>query len=199
MDHSFLPSDLGFSSPRIRQPSDSYTAIPHLAYDFQRSDSFQGTSLHLSFTDWRFPLEAGGHRTIDQGITVIEAVVSVLDQGKWVADLDILCIDFEALPRILNDCNQHEGQNHDLEYDYTSIDNWDELLDSPEGVGIFRAHGNWAARLAAVSILSQKGQGHGIGLFGAGNICFRFLEVSTEDNADYLMDNESPLPSICID
>lgn len=185
--------------PRIRPPSNEYTAISHVSYDFQRQNNFAGTSLHLSFTDWRFPLEAGGHRTIDQGVIVVEAVISVLDRGKWVADLDMLCIDFGALSRIINECDKHEREDHDLEYDYTSIDNWDELLDSPEGVGIFRAHGNWAARLAAVSILSQRGQGHSIGLFGAGNICFKCLEADTEDNADYLMANESPLPSICID
>lgn len=185
--------------PRIRPPSNEYTAISHVSYDFQRQNNFAGTSLHLSFTDWRFPLEAGGHRTIDQGVIVVEAVISVLDRGKWVADLDMLCIDFEALYRIINECDKHQRGDHDLEYDYTSIDNWDELLDSPEGVGIFRAHGNWAARLAAVSILSQKGQGQSIGLFGAGNICFKCLEAVTEDNADYLSANESPLPSICID
>ena len=42
---------------------------------------------------------------------------------------------------------------YDLKYDYTSVDSWDELLDIPENVGVFRAHGNWAARLEAVSIL----------------------------------------------
>jgi hypothetical protein len=185
--------------PRIRPPSNEYTAISHVSYDFQRQNNFAGTSLHLSFTDWLFPREAGGHRTIDQGVIVVEAVISVLDRGKWVADLDMLCIDFGALSRIINECDQHESGDHDLEYDYTSVDNWDELLDSPEGVGIFRAHGNWAARLAAVSILSQRGQGHSIGLFGTGNICFKCLEVATEDNTEYLMANESPLPSVCID
>ncbi|OQE40835.1 hypothetical protein PENCOP_c005G01102 [Penicillium coprophilum] len=135
--------------PRMRQPSNEHTAISHVSYDFQRENNFSGTSLHLSFTDWRLPLEAGGDRTIDQGVFVVEAAISVLDRGKWVADLDILCIDFEMLSRIIKECDQHEREDHDLDYDYTSIDNWDELLDTPEGVGIFRAHGNWAARLAA--------------------------------------------------
>lgn len=185
--------------PRMRPPSNEHTAISHGPYDFQRENNFGETSLHLSFTDWRFPLEAGGNRTIDQGVVVVEAVISVLDGGKWVADLDLLCIDFQVLSRIIKECDQHEGEDHDLEYDYTSIDNWDELLDTPEGVGIFRAHGNWAARLAAVSILSQRGQGHSIGLFGAGKVCFKCLETAKEDNVDYLMANESPLPSVCID
>ena len=41
-----------------------------------------------------------------------------------------------------------------------SLDCWEELIDRPEeGVGIFPATGNWAARLAAVIILTQQGFG----------------------------------------
>jgi hypothetical protein len=36
-------------------------------------------------------------------------------------------------------------------------------------------------------------------LFGKKKVCFKCLEEETEDNVDYLMDHESPLPSICID
>lgn len=38
---------------------------------------------------------------------------------------------------------------------YTSIDNWDELLDPPEGNNTVRARGNWVARLAATCIVMQ--------------------------------------------
>ncbi|KAJ5663643.1 hypothetical protein N7507_004374 [Penicillium longicatenatum] len=185
--------------PKIRNRSNQYTAVTHASYDFQRENNFAGTSLHLSFTDWKFPLEAGEYRTIDQDVLVVESVISVLDRGKWVADLDILCIDFESLSRVVRDCDQHDQEAHDLDYDYTSIDNWDELLDQPENVGIFRAHGNWAARLAAISILSQQGQGHSLALFGKKKVCFKCLEEEREANVDYLMDHESPLPSICVD
>ncbi|KAL4737195.1 hypothetical protein BDV11DRAFT_216830 [Aspergillus similis] len=187
--------------PRIRNRPNQYTAVLHASYDFQRENNFAGTSLHLSFTDWRFPLEAGGSRTIDQDVLVVESVISVLDRGAWVADLDILCIDFENLSRVVKDCDRHDHDHtaYDLKYDYTSIDSWDELLDMPENVGVFRAHGNWAARLAAVSILSQQGQGHSIALFGTKKVCFKCLEAEREDNVDYLMDHESPLPSVCID
>ncbi|KAJ5267022.1 hypothetical protein N7478_009830 [Penicillium angulare] len=185
--------------PRIRNRSNEYTAVTHASYDFQRENNFEGTSLHLSFTDWQLPLEAGGYRTIDQDVLVVESVISVLDRGKWVADLDILCIDFEALSRVVKDCDSHDHEAHDLDYDYTSIDNRDELLDGPESVGIFRAHGNWAARLAAMSILPQQGQGHSIALFGKRKICFRCLEAERDVNVDDLMDHESPLPSICVD
>lgn len=86
--------------PRIRSRPNQYTAVLHASYDFKRENNFAGTSLHLSFTDWRFPLEAGGSRTIDQDVLVVESVISVLDRGAWVADLDILCIDFENLSRL---------------------------------------------------------------------------------------------------
>ncbi|KAL4744687.1 hypothetical protein BDW72DRAFT_212275 [Aspergillus terricola var. indicus] len=187
--------------PRIRNRSNQYTAVLHASYDFQRENNFAGISLHLSFTDWRFPLEAGGARTIDQDVLVVESVISVPDRGPWVADLDILCIGFENLCRVVKDCDRHDHDHaaHGLKYDYTSIDNWDELLDIPENVGVFRAHGNWAARLAAISILSQQGQGHSIALFGTKKVCFKCLEAEREDNVDYLMDHESPLPSVCID
>ncbi|KAL4943462.1 hypothetical protein BDV06DRAFT_221209 [Aspergillus oleicola] len=81
--------------------------------------------------------KAGGARTIDQDVFVVESVISVLDRGKWVADLDILCIDFEKLSRITKDCdNRHNNDYHhgndrraapDLNtYDCISIDEWDE-------------------------------------------------------------------------
>jgi hypothetical protein len=37
----------------------------------------------------------------------METVISVLDRGEWVADLDIICIDFRALSRIIKEYDQH--------------------------------------------------------------------------------------------
>ncbi|OJJ69529.1 hypothetical protein ASPBRDRAFT_209089 [Aspergillus brasiliensis CBS 101740] len=194
--------------PNIRKPTDSFNTISHLPYDFHRVDNFQATSLHLSFTEWKFPLYVDEERTIDQDVMMVESVISVLDRGKWVADLDIRCIDFEQLSRITIACSGHRGEtifppepplddsDHD---DYFSVDNWDELLDAPEGVGIVRAHGNWAARLAAVSILYQKGQGHSIGVFGPDKVCFRCFRKESLIDMDLLEEHEAPLPSFCID
>jgi hypothetical protein len=47
-----------------------------------------------------------------------------------------------------------------------SIDNWDELLDSPFAIGIFRAQGNWVARLAAACILARKDTEANVGYVG---------------------------------
>jgi hypothetical protein len=72
-------------------------------------------------------------------------------------------------------------------------------MDKPETVGIFRAHDNWAARLAAVSVLSQQGHGHSICLFGPSGVCLKCLEAGYETLGPDLLDYESPLPSFCID
>ena len=185
--------------PKIRPLGNQYNLVEHAAYDGKREDNFKGTSLHLSFTDWTLPLEIKGAegRAIDQEAYLVESVISVLDSGKWVADLDILCIDFEALTRIhpSSPCPGHRDSRAD--YDYTSLDSWEEFLDGPMSVGFFRAHGNWAARLAAVSILSQKGEAHSVGVFGPEPFCLECLG-SVHDYGG-LREYESPLPSFCID
>lgn len=188
--------------PKVRPLGNEYNLVEHAAYDGRRENNFKGTSLHLSFTDWTLPLEVKGAegRTIDQEACLVESVISVLDSGKWVADLDILCIDFEALTRmrVAHHCPGHADGRAD--YDYTSLDSWEEFLDGPTSVGFFRAHGNWAARLAAVSILCQKDQAHSISLLGPETFCLECL-ASAHDYGVYggLKKFESPLPSICID
>ena len=190
--------------PRIRPLGSQFNLVEHAVYDRKRENNFKGTSLHLSFTDWTLPLEVKGAegRTIDQEAYLVESVISVLDSGKWVADLDILCIDFEALVRLLpsQHCPGHPDGRAD--YDYTSLDSWEELLDGPMSVGFFRAHGNWAARLAAVSILSQKHQAHAIGVLGPETFCLECLGSEHDilgKMVGRLEKHESPLPSFCID
>ena len=185
--------------PRIRPLGSQYNLVEHAVYDGKRENNFKGTSLHLSFTDWTLPLEVKGAegRTIDQEAYLVESVISVLDSGKWVADLDIFRIDFGALTRLRpsQQCPGHPKGRAD--YDYTSLDSWEELLDGPMNVGIFRAHGNWAARLAAVSILSQKDQAHAVGILGPEAFCLECLGSDLDFRG--LRKHESPLPSICID
>ena len=186
--------------PRIRPLGTEYNLIEHASYDGKREDNFKGTSLHLSFTDWTLPREVKGAegRTIDQGAHFVESVISVLDSGKWVADLDILGIHFEALRKLSpsQHCPGHPNKRAD--YDYTSVDSWEELLDTPTSVGFFRAHGNWAARLAAVSILCQRDQAQAIGVLGPEAFCLECLSSEYDDYGE-LEEHESPLPSFCID
>jgi hypothetical protein len=186
-------------NPRVREPTDQFNVVTHAPYNSKRENNFRGTSLHLSFTDWTFPLETGETRTIDQDVFIVESVVSVFDRGKWVADLDILGINFKDVIRFRSDRQCPSDHGPDLKHDYSSIDSWEEFLDAPESVGIFRAKGNWAARLAAVSILSQRGHGHGIGVFGPDDMCLSCLEADYENPAAGFLYHESPLPSFCID
>ncbi|KAK2846313.1 hypothetical protein FQN49_005848 [Arthroderma sp. PD_2] len=186
--------------PQIRPLQDDYHIVNHAPYNFKRESNFNDTSLHLSFTEWSLPLETAETRTIDQELYFVESVISVRDRGVWVADLDILSIqrgDLVMLPSNKH-CPGHGDDN--LEYDYTSIDNWEEFLDSPTSVGIFRAHGNWVARLAAVSILSQKGLSYCTGIFDRENFCLKCLESQFGFHPGAQLEEfESPLPSICID
>ena len=187
------------SEPKIRALGNSYNLVNHVAYDGKRENNFRGTSLHLSFTDWDMPVEPKGARNgfVDQDARYVESIVAILDSGKWVADLDVLSVKFQELRKLEshNVCPGHPPG--EPEYDHTSIDSWEELLDGPREVGIFRAHGNWAARLGAVSILCQKDQSQSIGLLGPEKFCIRCLAASYETGA--LAKYESPLPSVCID
>ena len=185
--------------PKIRPLGDQYNLVEHAVNDGKRENNFKGTSLHLSFTDWTLPLEGTGAkgRTIDQEAYLVESVISVLDSGKWVADLDILRINFKDLTRLRQNQQCPGHPNGRTDYDFTSLDSWEELLDGPMGVGIFRAHGNWAARLAAVSILSQKDQAHDVGILGPEAFCLECLCWDHEYGE--FGKHESPLPSILID
>jgi len=186
--------------PRIRELSNNYELVSHEPYDFKREDNFGATSLHLSFTDWTVPLATEDTRMIDHDAHAVEAVISIHDRGVWVGDINILDVDFRDMLRFkpMTSCKGNHGQDCDV--DYTSIDSWEELLDEPNGVGAFRAHGNWAARLAAVSILS-RGQtgGYNFGVLGPEPLCLRCLEEELEKPSWNMLYYESKLPSFCID
>ncbi|KAJ4375334.1 hypothetical protein N0V83_002420 [Neocucurbitaria cava] len=186
--------------PRIRELSNSYNLVPHETYDFKREDNFRETSLHLSFTDWTSPLATEDSRMIDHDAQVVEAVISVHDRGRWVADINILDVNFRDMIRFkpATSCKGNHDKSYD--FDYTSIDSWEELLDEPSSVGFFRAHRNWAARLAAVSILSRnEAEGHNFGVLGPEPFCLKCLEEEHENPSWNMLDYESTLPSFCID
>jgi hypothetical protein len=144
-------------NPRMRAESDDYRAVLHVDYDRQRVDSFRGTSLHLSFTGWKIPLTSGAQGFIDQDIHFLETIISVRDRGTWVADLDVLQSLNDNLVKSADGmkCNC-KSPNQDLEGEFTLIDNWDELIDPPQSAAVVRAHGNWAARVAAICIIRTK-------------------------------------------
>jgi hypothetical protein len=170
--------------PKIRAPSNCFSLVNHQEYDGRREDNFEKTSLHLSFTHWNVPLVSATtseRGAIDQDVFSLESVVSVHDQGLWVADLDVLkLLDGNSCTgrsyEIFNKTCDCQGKDTTIrEAQYASVDTWNELLDLPESVAVFRARGNWVARLAAVSILRQKANSLTI-VLGESQVCWECFE-----------------------
>ena len=164
-------------NPRIRKASYNPDSIDHKVYDYQPFDAFGGTSLHLSFTKWKMPLEWENTGEIDQELFLLESIVSVRDNGQWVADIDILSIERDRPDAIQFPCDCPLYQREES-LDIVSIDCWDELLDLPPCVGVIRARGNWVARLAAASIIAQRGDAHAIAIVEGRRLCLTCLVES---------------------
>ncbi|KAE9369920.1 hypothetical protein N431DRAFT_414266 [Stipitochalara longipes BDJ] len=168
---------VGPQSPRVRGLSGDWRLVQHDNYDWKREDNFKRTSLHLSFTKWKVPLPTVNSGSIDHEVHFLESVISLCDGGEWVADLDILGKGKEMPERVDLECT---CDDQDIDHEAWTqkvicLDNWEELLDRPSSTCIFRAHGNWAARLAAVSLLNQQGLGSRIGILGPKKICWEKL------------------------
>ena len=177
-----LPED-----PRVRPPGYDASAVSHSPYDIGGellSDGFRSTSLHLSFTTWKAPLECGNTGEIDQEIFLLEAVVSVQDKGRWVADINVLGI--ERDPPIIVSCSCPAKEDpvavpprvmQPGMHNAVSIGSWDELLDPPPCIGILQTNSNWVARLAAVCLLIQEGNGHALAVLEdrAAKLCWDCL------------------------
>ncbi|KAI0128133.1 hypothetical protein F4776DRAFT_197397 [Hypoxylon sp. NC0597] len=147
----------------VRPLSTSYRAVNYEPFDGNREDNFKGTTLHLSFTSHQFPLDYGATGIIDHQVFLVESVISVHDAGQWVADLDVSKIFDErshripiSRPRRRGIC-QHGDDAKQVALDkFSSVDTWEEILDTPPSIGIIRAHRNWPGRLAASIVPSQK-------------------------------------------
>lgn len=178
-------------NPRIRPPNYNPMAVRQRAYDGRCTDRFAGTSLHLSFTNWKVALDWDNTGEIDQQVFLVESVISVQDKGKWVADIDVLEWEKSETQIVEFQCHCQRDEPPPSEEDILSLETWDEILDPPASVGVIRANGNWAARLAAVTILAQKGQSHAAAVLGNDPICWRCLE-------SLFSEPESRLPSFIV-
>ena len=147
--------------PMVKEPDKAnWNVINHARFTGQLEDCFKGTSLHLSFTDYKLPIDVGVYGSRDAEIFLLEAVVSVHDSiGKWVADLDVL----SALDKMsylfepgLGSKRYCTHQSDSLVFNSTAVDSWDEFLDKPSTSFVFRARKNWIARLAAATISVQR-------------------------------------------
>ncbi|KAI9652763.1 MAG: hypothetical protein M1831_006565 [Alyxoria varia] len=179
------------STPRLSHaPGEDWSAILHDSYDLRRIDCFSGTSLHLWFTGWSNPIVAhDGRRTIDTDFSIVESVITVRDSGKDVADLDILRAgkNLTMLPEP-TDCT-HTSAEFEA-FKCVSLDSWDELFETPEQekrmtrVGIFRAYGNWPARLAAACVPVQLGRQNTLRMITSDHKCMKCIEESMSPEPD---------------
>lgn len=150
-------------SPLTRPLSTSFRAVAYEPFNGHREDNFTGTTLNLSFTSHTFPLDYGVTGIVDHQVFFVESVISIHDGGQWVADLETLeafSISDENRMRIPRGqeqvpCTHPEGALGAILDEITSIDTWEEFLDTSPGVNIIRAHKNWPARLAASVMLSK--------------------------------------------
>ncbi|KAI3316533.1 hypothetical protein HD806DRAFT_517305 [Xylariaceae sp. AK1471] len=171
-DHSFTrilgntghPGFSIFSIPanlRAREINPAAWRIEPSPFDGTYVDCFKSTSLHLSFTEWRAPVvqvQSIGQR--ESNVNLIEAVISVRDSGRWVADVDIHATLSLGRPRLIhmkNDCT-HSDRIQGIKGSMLSIETWDQVLDVPDGSVVVRSSNNWLARLALASVLCQHSQ-----------------------------------------
>lgn len=169
--------------PRFKEADPgSWQLINHLPFDGQFLDCFKGTSLHLSLTDFELVLDVGARGFRDRHAVLLESVITVNDKGVNLGDLDIFSSFDSHLVTWAGPC-RHGSENEQQENttgsayasntgvvqspqdvpkystNLISLDCWDELLDPPTtSKSIFRATGNWQARLAAIAACEQNGQ-----------------------------------------
>ncbi|MCJ1249824.1 hypothetical protein MMC30_007050 [Trapelia coarctata] len=172
----YSPLDVQIRSQKL----DSWMLMDLKPFKGEKLDSFPSTSMHLSFTGYEVPASINPEGEQDVETTLIETAVSVLDCGKWVADIDIQCRYGQKLNP--SDCAfsranrlfpkyfslpQHKdpmerptkcdhGDTMPAEFPFLRIDNWDELLSDLEGPAIVATHKNLFARLAVAAVCMQK-------------------------------------------
>ena len=141
------------------QDLESWKMINHASFDGKLEDCFPSTSLHLGFSGFEFPLAVDNYGGRFTESFFIEAVISVHDRGRWIADIDVQSAIENPLLRLLptEGCCKVKPSSTTPGFYLTSIDQWEELLDQPGQCAIVRAHHNWQARLAAAVISVKLG------------------------------------------
>lgn len=147
-----------------------WTLVNHLPYDGRDENSFQATSLHMSFTGLILPIATlspssnPNHGYRDAEIYYMETRVTVHHHGEEMGDLDILGqLESRKLRRLppCADCpaNVKAGAKTQLINNpaLTMIDNWYEMLEGPDQAAVARSAGNWLGRLALAVVALQLG------------------------------------------
>ena len=141
----------------VRRPDpSSWKVLSTNIFNGRAEDHFSNTSVHLAFTDYYVPLHEQSYHAQEHQVYILESVVSVHDSGTWVGDVDILkAVEDERIVCLAYvPCSRdHDIENHPAPL--VSAETWVDLLDPPDEALVFRANGNWIARLAAVAIAAQ--------------------------------------------
>lgn len=112
--------------------------------------------MHLSFTDFYKPyIQSDGNRNQDAQIFIQEAVISVHNRGAWIGDIDILGSLRSPLMEIISSLPCSKEHNEVSLRRHLSLENWEDIIERRPLPSVIRAHGNWLARLAIVSMFVQ--------------------------------------------
>ncbi|KAI0871651.1 hypothetical protein GGS24DRAFT_470761 [Hypoxylon argillaceum] len=129
-------------------------------FDGKPEDALGTTSMHLSFTSWQLPInQQGAQGNQDNQYKMMEVVISIRDQGKWIGDVNIIsALKSHRVYQLPPQGPCHHTPGSAPSTSMLSIGSWDILCDPPPGQVVVRAHGNWLARLAAVSFMAQQAE-----------------------------------------
>ncbi|KAJ0413282.1 hypothetical protein BJY00DRAFT_64185 [Aspergillus carlsbadensis] len=149
---------------RVREHDiDRWHVVSHSQFDGSQSDGvqFEGTSLHMSFTGGKGPVNVGPSGFCGMEAYYLETKVSLYDGGEWVADLDILkALEHSRIWTTLvsppaGPCS-HNTPFTSCGMRLVSIDCWEEILCPPSDSLVLRSGPSWMARLAGLSIGVSK-------------------------------------------
>lgn len=174
------------SHPQIIQPEyDRWQVINHEPFDSTCQDYFGKTSLHLSFSGYEQPLaSAVKHGAQDAEAQYLETLVSVHEGKRWVADLDILtALNSPRVKRLSMPDNCDHDKRAFVTPRWISVDCWDELIDMVQESSIVRAHGNFLARLSAVTVAIQIGHTRCL-VLPVGAECYECVESAFNDDIE---------------
>jgi hypothetical protein len=157
------------ADPQVLQISiDQWKIIDRNEFTGKFENTFTGTSLHLSFTDWSIPVDVGetGRGRRDAEAHIVESLVSVHDRSRWIADLDVLGAlskgssqpDHKVFyrPRCKH-ANATALDPTTASQNFVTISNWEEFLEHPECPAVAMAHDNWEAKLALAVLGVRRG------------------------------------------
>ncbi|KAK8098776.1 uncharacterized protein PG998_012017 [Apiospora kogelbergensis] len=149
---------------------DMWHIVNHNPYQGKLEDAFGTTSLHLTVTGWAREIDFGGNKCVADG-AFMEAVISAHDTGTWLGDLafSLLHSPYFRIIRAKEACTKDTPVIGTMPpEDLVLVENWEELLTPhPVQPAVVMCHGNWQARMAAVSLCLSKGyrtllfDGHG--------------------------------------